>query len=85
MKVSKAIHSYQEYHRVNSKKNTLKNYDFLFTRFMSEFGKRELESITSDEILSFLTQLTEGKKQTTMPPHMHHGLALQSKLSVRSS
>ena len=40
MKVSKAIHSYQEYHRLNSKKNTLKNYDFLFTRFTDEFGER---------------------------------------------
>jgi len=64
MKVSKAIHSYQEYHGVNSKKNTLKNYAFLFTRFSDEFGDRELESITPDEILSFLTRLTEGNKQT---------------------
>ena len=47
------------------KKNTLKNYDFLFTRFKYEFGDRELESITPDEILSFLTRITEGTKQTT--------------------
>jgi hypothetical protein len=46
-------------------KNTLKNYEFLFTRFSDEFGDRELESITPDEILSFLTCLTEGNKQTT--------------------
>jgi integrase len=37
----------------------------LFTRFNDEFGKRDLESITPDEILSFLTRLTEGNKQTT--------------------
>jgi len=65
MKVSHAIKSYQEYHRVNSKKNTLKNYEFLFTRFSDEFSDRELESIAPDEILSFLTRLTEGTKQTT--------------------
>jgi hypothetical protein len=47
------------------KKNTLKNYEFLFTRFSDEFSDRELESITPDEILSFLTRLTEGNKQTT--------------------
>ena len=47
------------------KKNTIKNYDFLFTRFNDELGKRELESITPDEILSFLTRLTEGNNQTT--------------------
>ena len=58
MKVSQAIKSYQEYHRINLKKNTLKNYKFLFTRFSDEFSDRELESITPDEILSFLTQFT---------------------------
>jgi integrase/recombinase XerD len=65
MKVSQAIHSYQEYHRLNSKKNTLKNYEFLFTRFNDQFGNRDIESITPDDILSFLTRLTEGTKQTT--------------------
>jgi integrase len=37
----------------------------LFTRFNDEFGDRDLDSITPDEILSFLTRLTEGNKQTT--------------------
>jgi len=37
----------------------------LFTRFSDKFGEHELESITPDEILSFLTRLTEGNKQTT--------------------
>ena len=62
MRVSKSIHSYQEYHRLNSKKNTLKNYEFLFARFSNEFSDRDLENITLDEILSFLTRLTEGTK-----------------------
>ena len=43
----------------------MKNYQFIFTQFQIEFGYREPESITPDEILSFLTQLTEGTKQTT--------------------
>jgi len=43
----------------------VKNYEVLFTRFNDAFGPRELESITSDEILSFLTKLTDGTKQTT--------------------
>jgi integrase len=37
----------------------------LFSRFKEEFGKTDLESITPDEILSFLTRLTEGNNQTT--------------------
>jgi site-specific recombinase XerD len=47
------------------KKNTTRNQEFTLSRFQSQFSNRELESITSDEILSFLTQLTEGTKQTT--------------------
>src|SRR6056300_519334 len=43
----------------------MKNYEFLFTRFDDAFGPRELESITPDEILSFLTKLTDGTKQST--------------------
>jgi hypothetical protein len=43
----------------------LKNYGFLFTRFSGDFSDRELESITSDDILRFLTLLTNGTKQTT--------------------
>jgi integrase len=36
----------------------VKNYEFLFARFSDEFSDRELESITPDEILSFLTKIT---------------------------
>jgi len=60
MKVYQTIHSYQEYHKLNSKKNTQRNYEFLFTHFKDQFGDREIESINPDEILYFLVQLTEG-------------------------
>jgi integrase len=43
----------------------VKNYEFLFTHFSDEFSDRELEFITPDEILSFLTKITDGNKQTT--------------------
>jgi hypothetical protein len=38
MDVSQAVQSYLEYHRLNSKKNTLKNYDFVFNRFNELYG-----------------------------------------------
>ena len=47
------------------KKNTVKNYRFIFTQFHDEFGDRLVDAITPDEILSFLTKLTDGTKQTT--------------------
>ncbi|UCG66012.1 MAG: site-specific integrase [Deltaproteobacteria bacterium] len=65
MNVSQAIGIFLNYHRVNSKKTTLRNHEFVLTRFCNQLGKREPESITSDEILSFLTKLTQGSKQST--------------------
>jgi len=41
------------------------NYEFVFTQFHDEFGERLADSITPDEILSFLTKLTDGTKQST--------------------
>jgi integrase len=65
MKVSQAKSSFFDYHRMNSKKNTIRNYDLVLSRFGGQFGGRELESITTEEVLSFLTVFTEGTKQST--------------------
>lgn len=47
------------------KKNSIYPYEFALSRFAGRFGDRELGSITSDDILSFLNQITEGTKQST--------------------
>ena len=65
MKVSQATRSFLDYHRMNSKKNTLRNYVHLLTEFSAQFGDREAESMTSEEILSFLGRLTERLRQST--------------------
>ena len=46
MKVSKAINCFIDYHRMNSKKSTLRNYGFVMDKFLKEFNNREIESIT---------------------------------------
>ena len=50
---------------MESKKSTAKNYEILLAIFNREFGDRELESITSDEIMVFLNRLGEGTRQAT--------------------
>jgi site-specific recombinase XerD len=50
---------------MNAKKSTLKNYEFVLTRFENYFGNIELTSITTDGILPFLTKISEGAKQST--------------------
>jgi integrase len=65
MRVSEASRCFLDYHTMNSKDNTIRNYELVSTKFCSEFADRELGSMTPDEILAFLTQLTEGTKQST--------------------
>ena len=65
MNVSEASERYLDYHRLNSKKDTVYNYKSLLSKFCAAFGDRELDSLTTDEIYSFLTRLTEGNKKST--------------------
>jgi integrase len=43
----------------------LRNYELLLSRFCEEFGERDLASITTEEVMSFLNHFTEGMKQST--------------------
>jgi integrase/recombinase XerD len=47
------------------KKNTIRNYEFVLGNFQEQFGEAELSSITPEDVLDFMTKLTEGKKQST--------------------
>ena len=47
------------------KKNTLRTYQSILSKFSAQFGERDLDSLTPDEILSFLTQINRGTKQLT--------------------
>lgn len=52
------------------KKTTTRNYDFLLSKFRKHFGDREPETMTQDEILSFLTQASQGTKQASLCPFL---------------
>jgi integrase/recombinase XerD len=65
MKVSQAVDFHLRYHRANSKKNTIKTCEFVLSRFTSQFGKRDLASISQEEVLEFLLFLTKNNKQAT--------------------
>jgi len=53
MQVSKAAELCLEYHRTNSKKNTIKAYEMLLTKFCSKFGEKDLYDITTDDSMVF--------------------------------
>ena len=65
MIVSNAVNYFLEFHRNNSKMNTVKYYTYVANKFEKSFGEKELDSITSEDILFFLTNLTNGNKQNT--------------------
>ena len=65
MKVSQAVDFHLQHHRANSKKNTVKTCEFVLTRFTAQFGKRDLASISQEEVLTFLLSLTQNNKQAT--------------------
>ncbi len=72
MQVSKSSELYLEYHRSNSKKNTIKAYEMILTKFRGQFGDRDLYDITTDDAMFFLNQITEGKKKLTRKIRYSH-------------
>jgi len=47
------------------KKNTLRNYEFILSKFQKHFGDLGLSSITSEDILGFMSKVSDGTKQNT--------------------
>ena len=65
MQISKIIKRFIDYYRLNSKKNTIRNYAFVLYRFDTFSRSRQLEQISPDDILSFLNLITDGCMQST--------------------
>lgn len=65
MKISESIKFCLQYHKANSKDNTVNNYEFVLGKFGDVYNDRETDSITTEEVLSFLTDISEGRKQNT--------------------
>jgi hypothetical protein len=61
----------------SSQKNTLRTYQSLLSKLTAQFGERGLDSITSEEVLSFITQICPGPKREYNPLYAKpNGLAL---------
>ncbi len=65
MKITDAIKYCLDYHKTNSKETTVRSWIFVLSRFERYYDERDINSITSDEIMTFLRDFTEGTKQTT--------------------
>jgi hypothetical protein len=62
MKISQCITPFFYYQRMNLKKNTLRNYEFILGNFKNHFGDIELSAVTSEDILAFMSTIADGTK-----------------------
>jgi hypothetical protein len=65
MKVNRAVNYHLQYHRTNSQHNTLRCVKFVLGKFDAQFRDRMLFSVSEEDVLSFLNELTYKRKQTT--------------------
>ena len=72
MKVSKVIEICLDYHRNHSKPNTVRSYEAILKKFGLIFGDKDLEEVSSEDILTFLSKITDGRKQQTRRTRYSH-------------
>jgi integrase/recombinase XerD len=75
MKISDAAKLFLAYHTSHSKENSVRAYTLILTQLLEEFGGENLEAITTERMLSFLSRITEGKKPQTKRTRYSHVLA----------
>ncbi len=65
MKIADAITYCIHYHKINSRPNTLANYEFFLEKPGQSYQDWHIDAITTKEIIAFLANITEGRKQNT--------------------
>ena len=72
MNVSQASKIWLEYHRAHSKYNTVRAYEFTISKFDQDYSNLNLSKVSTDDILDFMTQITEGRKPQTKRIRFSH-------------
>ncbi len=72
MNVSKTAQIWLDYHRAHSKNNTVRAYEWTIGKFCEEYGDTDLLDLSVDNILSFLNQISEGRKPQTKRVRFSH-------------
>ena len=61
MKISRVIDFCLKYHKINSRPNTVANYEFILKKFEKRYSDQDILSITTEEIIVFLAEVSEGQ------------------------
>ena len=63
MKIADAITYCIHYHKINSRPNTLANYEFILEKLGQSYQDWHIDAITTEEIIAFLANITEGRNK----------------------
>ncbi len=72
MNVSQASKIWLDYHHAHSKKNAIRAYQFTIAKFNQNYANLTLNDVSTDDILDFMTQITEGRKPQTKRIRFSH-------------
>lgn len=75
MKVKDALKHYRRYLQMECSVNTYKKFDYSFRCFEKDFSEREVESITEEEMIDFLMDMTEGNDASTKNSRLQEMMA----------
>jgi integrase/recombinase XerD len=72
MNVSQASKIWLDYHRAHSKSNTVRAYEFTIAKFNQNFANLNIKEVSTDQILDFMTHITEDRKSQTKRIRFSH-------------
>ncbi|MBW3014386.1 phage integrase N-terminal SAM-like domain-containing protein [Candidatus Woesearchaeota archaeon] len=72
MNVSQASKIWIDYHRAHSKKNTVRAYEFTIAKFKQNLANLKIKEVSTDDILNFMTRVSEGRKPQTKRIRFSH-------------
>jgi len=65
MTAKEAVNLFQCHQRSSVRQRTINSYAYPLQRFRSQYGERQLESFTPDELFTFLENLTQQHARST--------------------
>jgi integrase/recombinase XerD len=65
MLVSQGITVCMEYHKAHSKPHTMRSYEYILGKSRDQYEGRDITSLTSEEMLTFLNRVCNGTRQST--------------------
>ncbi len=70
--VGRGVDTYMDYHRSNSRPNSVLGYGYTLRSFKSTFFDVDITKVPVDQLVSFMERLTGGRKQATKATRAGH-------------